>query len=51
MCYQQAKYIDIYFEVYGFFKECTQEIEETHKSQNYNLTEYYPVRLDRLMTL
>ena len=24
MCYQQAKYIDIYFEGYVFFKECCQ---------------------------
>ena len=36
MCYQQAKYIDIYFEVCVLSKEYTQYSEESHKSQNYS---------------
>ena len=35
-CYQQAKYIDIYFEVSVLSRECTQYSEESHKSQNYS---------------
>ena len=36
MCYQQAKYIDIYLDFYVLSKECTQLNEESHKSQNYS---------------
>ena len=53
MCYQQAKAIDIYFEVCVLSKECTQESEELHKSQNYSCLSVefrFQARLQKIYT-
>ena len=51
MCYQQAKYIDIWFEVSVLSKECTQWNEESHKKgKGANFTWFFLLQ-ERIVTL